>query len=118
MSDLVGNSKDQFSDMAAHLINTQEFIHILLLSLLQQVLDEDSSSLSAELDSRSRESQDDRRLGQVSTMEVPYSRVSRRINPLLTNGLAQRYHLGESTSIFRVIKSDFKFLFHFLMKFL
>ena len=29
------------------------------------------------------------------------------INPYLTNGFAHRYHLGESTFIFRGIRSDF-----------
>ena len=28
-------------------------------------------------------------------------------NPYLTNGFAHRYHLGESTFIFRCIRSDF-----------
>ena len=31
---------------------------------------------------------------------------------------AQHYHLGESTFIFMGLRSDFKFSFHFLMKFL
>ena len=29
------------------------------------------------------------------------------------NGFSHRYHLGESTFIFRSIRSDFEFLFHF-----
>ena len=37
-------------------------------------------------------------------------------NPLLMNGLSQRYHLDESTFIFRGIASNFSFLFHFSMK--
>ena len=47
------------------------------------------------------------------------------INPLVTNGLSHPvtnglshpYHLNESTFIFRGIRSDFSFLFHFSMKF-
>ena len=37
------------------------------------------------------------------------------LNPFIMNGLAD--HLGESTFIFRCIRSDFEFLFHFWMKF-
>ena len=40
------------------------------------------------------------------------------INPLVTNILSHPYQLDESTLIFRVIGSDFSFLFHFSMKFL
>ena len=36
------------------------------------------------------------------------------LNLLVTNGLYHRYHLDESTSIFRGIRS--KFVFHFSMK--
>ena len=39
-------------------------------------------------------------------------------NPLVTNGLSHPYHLDESTSICRGIRSNFSFLFHFSMKFL
>ena len=35
----------------------------------------------------------------------------------MMNGLAHHYHLGESTVIFRDVRSDFEFLFHFSMKF-
>ena len=41
-----------------------------------------------------------------------------RFNPYLTNGLFHHYHLGESTLIFRGIRSDFEFLSHFSIKFL
>ena len=34
----------------------------------------------------------------------------------MTNGLSHPYHLDESTFIFRGIRSDFSFLFHFSMK--
>ena len=40
------------------------------------------------------------------------------INPFLTNGFSYCYHLGESTFIFRVIRSEFKILFNFWMKIL
>ena len=39
-------------------------------------------------------------------------------NPYMTNGLAHHYQLGESTFMFRGIRSDFEFLFHFPIKFL
>ena len=39
-------------------------------------------------------------------------------NPYLMNGFAHRYQLGESTLIFRGVRSDFEFLSHFLMKLL
>ena len=41
-----------------------------------------------------------------------------KINPFLTNGLSQCYHLEESTFILRDIRSEFDFLFHFSMNFL
>ena len=34
-------------------------------------------------------------------------------NPYLTNGFSDRYQLGESTFIFRDIRSDFYLLSHF-----
>ena len=40
------------------------------------------------------------------------------INPYLTNGFYHHYQLDESTFIFRGVRSDFKFLSHFSMKFL
>ena len=40
------------------------------------------------------------------------------LNPYLTNGFSYYCHLGESTFIFRGIKSDFKFSSNFLMKIL
>ena len=40
------------------------------------------------------------------------------LNPLVTNGLSHLYHFDESTSIYRGIRSNFSFLFHFSMKFL
>ena len=36
----------------------------------------------------------------------------------MTNGFSHHYHLGESSFIFRGIRSDFKFSYNFLMKFL
>ena len=39
-------------------------------------MDGDSTSLSGEVDTGSSDSQEERRLGQVSTREVPFSRVS------------------------------------------
>ena len=36
----------------------------------------------------------------------------------MTNGLSHHYQIGESTFIFRGVRNDFSFLFHFLMKFL
>ena len=38
-------------------------------------------------------------------------------NLLGTNGLSHLYHLDESIFIFRGIRSNFSFLFHFSMKF-
>ena len=43
---------------------------------LDQVMDGDSSSLAGEVDTGSSDSQEERRLGQVSTREVTFSRVS------------------------------------------
>ena len=40
------------------------------------------------------------------------------LNTYLTNGFFHHYQLDESTFIFRGVKSDFQFLFHFAMKFL
>ena len=40
------------------------------------------------------------------------------VNPYMTNGFSHHYHLGESTLIFRGVRSDFEFLFYFLKKFL
>ena len=40
------------------------------------------------------------------------------VNPLLMNGISHRYHLDESTFIFRGIRSNFLFVFHFSMKFI
>ena len=37
-------------------------------------------------------------------------------NPLVTNGLYYPYQLDESTFIFRGIKSNFSFLYQFLLK--
>ena len=39
-------------------------------------------------------------------------------NPLVANGISHPYHLDESTFIYRGIRSDFSFLFHFSMKFM
>ena len=40
------------------------------------------------------------------------------LNPYLTNGFSHHYQLGESTFIYRGVRSDFYFLSHFSMKFL
>ena len=40
------------------------------------------------------------------------------INPYLTNGFSHHYQLGESTFIFRGVRSDFYILSDFSMKFL
>ena len=45
-----------------------------------------------------------------------FSMVS--INTFVTNGLSHPYHLDESTFIFRVIRSNFSFLFHFWREFI
>ena len=37
------------------------------------------------------------------------------INPLVTNGFSHSYHLDEFTSIFRGIRGNFQFSFHFSM---
>ena len=39
------------------------------------------------------------------------------INPCLTNGFSHHYHLGKSTFVFRGVRSDLEYLFHFWMKF-
>ena len=39
------------------------------------------------------------------------------INPYLMNGFSHHYHLGESTFMFRGVRSDLEFLSHFSMKF-
>ena len=38
------------------------------------------------------------------------------INPYLTNGFSHHYQLGESIFIFRDVRNDFEFLFHFFDK--
>ena len=38
------------------------------------------------------------------------------VNPYLMNGFSHHYHLGQSTFIFRGVRSDFKILFIFSMK--
>ena len=43
--------------------------------------------------------------------------ATRQHNPLMTNEFTHYYHLGESTVIFRGVRSDFEFLFHFSTKF-
>ena len=40
------------------------------------------------------------------------------VNPYLTNEFSHHYQLGESTFIFRGVRSEFSFLSHFSMKFL
>ena len=40
-----------------------------------------------------------------------------QFNPYLTNGLSNSYNLDESTFIFRVIRNNFSFSFHFSMTF-
>ena len=39
-------------------------------------------------------------------------------NPFMMNGFSHHYHLDESIFIFRGVRSDYYFLFHFSMKFL
>ena len=46
-----------------------------------------------------------------------FNHVDSLINSYLTNGFSHHYQLGESTFIFRGVRSDF-FLSQFLMKFL
>ena len=41
-----------------------------------------------------------------------------KVNSLVMNGLSHPYHLDKSTLIFRDIRSDYSFLFHFSMKFM
>ena len=41
-----------------------------------------------------------------------------KLNPLVMNGLAYHYHLGELIVILRGIRRHSEFLFHFSMKFL
>ena len=48
-------------------------------------------------------------------MSSPCGRV---VNPFLTNGFSQYYHLGESAFIFRGIRSEFQSSYNFLMKIL
>ena len=47
--------------------------------------------------------------------QVKKCQVGNLNNPLMKNGFTHRYYmyLGESTFIFRGIRSDFEFLFHF-----
>ena len=40
------------------------------------------------------------------------------LNPYLTNGFSLLYHLGQSTFIFRGVRSDFSILFNFSIKIL
>ena len=42
----------------------------------------------------------------------------RLFNPYVTNGFSHHYHLGESTFIYRGIRSDFSILFNFSIKIL
>ena len=48
----------------------------------------------------------------------PVAQLGKLFNPLVTNGLSHLYHLDESTFIFRGIRGNFSFSFHFSMKFL
>ena len=45
-----------------------------------------------------------------------FIRKRQDLNPLVTNGCSRRYHLDESTIIFRGFESNFSFLFHFPIK--
>ena len=49
--------------------------------------------------------------GWIKSAGCPQVTVS--INPLVTNGLSYLYHSDESTFIFRGIRINFSFLFHF-----
>ena len=45
-----------------------------------------------------------------------FIRKRQDLNPLVMNGCSHRYHLDESTFIFRGFGSNFSFLFHFPIK--
>ena len=47
---------------------------------------------------------------------LPLSIICLKMTLTVTNGISHPYHLDESIFIFRVIRSDFSFLFHFSMK--
>ena len=44
--------------------------------------------------------------------------INIQVNPLVTNGLSNPYHLDESTFILRDIRSNFSFAFHVSKKFM
>ena len=50
--------------------------------------------------------------GTMTQMNVKGSLMT-FINPYLTNGFSNHYHLGESTFVFRSIRCDFFFFFFF-----
>ena len=52
------------------------------------------------------------------TCKCTMSEQSYKFNPYMTNGHAHHYNLGEPTFNFRGIRSYFRFLFYFSMKFL
>ena len=53
---------------------------------------------------------------QTNCIVLVHSFLVDRFNPLVTNGFSHPYHLYVSIFIFRGIRSDFSFLFHFSMK--
>ena len=50
----------------------------------------------------------------IAQMFDTYLHGVSHFNPYLTNGFSHHYRLGESTFIFRGVRSDFNFLSHFL----
>ena len=50
----------------------------------------------------------------ISVCKLKSLDLNRLVNPFMTNGHVHHYHLDESTVIFRGIRSDFEFVFHFL----
>ena len=50
--------------------------------------------------------------------ELTEKNVDWHVKPYLTNGFSHLYQLGESTFLFRGVKSDLYFIFLFSMKFL
>ena len=48
-------------------------------------------------------------VNKVGEVAGPGRKLVNTVNPLLTNGFFHHYHLGESTFIYRGIRSDFQF---------
>ena len=49
--------------------------------------------------------------------KISHDKKKQHVNPVVTNGLSNLYHLDEFIFNFRYIKSNFSFLFYFLKKF-